>query len=1526
MKHFFLLLAACGLLTTAAHAQTCLPPASTTGANPNPVVITSATGNVNQNETVTFTYYQRDTVTYTLQELFTLAEDLIEPLINDPALFNDLYTTLAADPTFGGILPVLGISSGADLQGIVFDLLEALQLGPLTANNPGLGTQSGSTFNVDLAGFLSVTGAELNQIIQIEIITDSLIFNDTSSVLTIDGTISPDTAILADASGAFNANFPATQNFAAFASDTATTAPITGCFDVNLQSTAGYGDFGLSLKPNLRTFIKFLQWPNALTPANNPDLGPVASGGANISVPPLNVAYRPEDLLTAIIVPSSVISSDGVNIPNPIPIFPPLNISVELEVFSSPFDALVTIDAGSLTGLICGIVPGGCPISLSGLGLSIDPADLINSLIVTGDSTLLTTVQIVNAPPNAPSASSTNVNCFGAADGTITLTDNGGGTPPYEYSINGGTSFQTSGNFTNLAPATYNTVIRDAGGSTANGPVVVITQPTSAVNAVIPGANITDADCNGASTGAINLNVTGGTPGYTYLWAPGGATTQDISGLAAGNYLVTVTDANGCIDTVSGNVDEPSAVNVALAGVTNVDCFGASTGAVNITPSGGTVTGNYTYAWTGPGGPYTTQDLNNVAAGTYSVTVTDDNSCTGTQTATVDEPAAALNATVASSTNVSCNGGSDGAINVTVTGGTTNYTYAWTGPSFAATTQDISGVEAGTYNLTVTDANGCTDNIPATTLTEPMVISITSANITDALCGTSTGALDVNVMGGTGTYTYAWSGPSGFSATTEDITGLASGSYTLTVTDGNSCTNSASFTVGDVGGPSVSGTPTNLDCNGDNSGAVNISLTGGTAPFNYAWSGPSGFVATTQDISGLAAGTYNVTVTDDNGCVGSGTTSYTLTQPAVVSGTVSITDVSCNGGSDGAVDLTPTGGSGVFPAAPGTFVWSNPPFFTATTEDIAGLAAGTYTVDIEDDNGCTGTVSATVTEPATAVGVSVASFTNLTTCGVTNGTIDINVSGGTPGYTYAWTGPGSFSATTQDISGLAAGTYNVTATDANGCTATASQAITEPAAATVTLNTATDATCFGASDGALDVDVTGGVAPYTYSWSGPGGFSGSTQDISGLAAGTYDIDVTDDIGCTTPGSFTVNQPTEVDAGITTITNTTCFGDVDGAVDITPTGGTVAGTYTFSWTGPSGPFTTEDISGLAAGDYIVTVTDDNGCLDTDTATVASPAALDTTGVVVTNANCNVADGAIDVTVVGGTAPYTYAWDSAGTLIASEDLASIVSGTYVLTVTDDNLCSASFTISVADLNAPAVVLAATDLTCNGDASGAVDATVTGGVTPYTFAWNGPSGFSATTEDVADLAAGAYSLQVTDDAGCNAALATVTVIEPDAIGLVLASDSATGSVSVLASGGTPPYTYLWNDSSASTTDTVSGLVAGTYTVVVTDANGCETTDSVSLNGATARGEDFSNFEFIKLYPNPTQGLLNIAYELANAGDLNIELFDLTGKRIMEHRVPNAFSGVAQLELKGLTAGTYQLRIQAGGSLQTQRVLLTR
>ncbi|MET3026474.1 MBG domain-containing protein [Flavobacterium sp. UW10123] len=980
----------------------------------------------------------------------------------------------------------------------------------------------------------------------------------------------------------------------------------------------------------------------------------------------------------------------------------------------------------------------------------------------------------------------TNVSCFGGNNGSIDLTPTGG-SGSYTYNWGGGITTQDR---TNLAAGSYSVTITDSNNCSVVISNIAVGQPTAALNGTTV---ITNVLCNGANTGAINLTPTGGTGPYTFNWV-GGPSTEDRTGLVAGTYTVTITDANSCSVTLNGiQVSQPAAISSASIVVTHVACFGNNTGAINLTPTGGV--GPYTFVWSD--GP-TTEDRTGLLAGTYTVTITDANSCSKTLPGiTINQPSSALGGT-AIPTDVSCFGGSNGSINLTPTGGVSPYTFNWVG---GASTEDRTGLVAGTYAVTITDANGCTATISNIAVGQPAAPLDGTVTVTPILCnGNNTGAINLTPTGGTAPYTFDWGG----GVTTEDRTGLAAGTYSVTITDNHGCTKTiAGIQVSQPPAIATTTAITHIACNGAATGTINITPSGGVGPYTFLWNDG----VTNEDRTGLTAGTYSVTITDNSSCSKT-FNNITVGEPSALSGNISVNNVSCNGGSNGSIGLTVTGG-----VSPYTYSWTG----GVTSQNRSGLVAGTYTVTITDSNSCTKTISDILVSQPPALVTSIEQ-NNVSCNGGSNGTATVNVLGGAGNYTYQWTPTGGNAAT---ATGLQAGTYTVTVTDGNACVKTQDVTISEPAVLSAT-QTQTDVLCNGGSTGTATVNPLGGAGDYTYAWTPTGG---SAATATGLAAGTYTCQITDKNGCFISKSFTINQPSALDA-TTSQTDATC--SVGGEATVFPSGG--VGGYTYSWSPSGGASATA--SGLTAGTYNCVITDGNGC------SIMKSVTINTTNTLVASTTqvdvlCNGANtGSITVTPSGAPGQFTYEWTP--NVGSTDTVNNLTAGNYSVKIIAANGCSITKDFTIVEPSAIIITPASqSNVSCKGGSNGSITPAITGGTGALTYSWNtNPEQTSATATG---LKAGTYTLTVTDANSCTKTR-NFTITEPDALTAttsqtdVSCNGGSNGSATVNVTGGTGLYTYSWSPSGG-TNATASGLLAGTYTVTIKDANLCQTTASVTI-----------------------------------------------------------------------------------------------
>lgn len=1003
------------------------------------------------------------------------------------------------------------------------------------------------------------------------------------------------------------------------------------------------------------------------------------------------------------------------------------------------------------------------------------------------------TVQINQTINIAITANSNLLSCNGVCSGVAQANASGGTGPgTYSYTWTPQAPMQNTQTATNLCAGSHTVLVIDANGC-SNTNVVSFTNPPAITLTV----NQTNINCNSLCNGVAGVVASGGTGSFTYLWQPGGATTSSINGLCAGDYTVTATDGNNCSQTQVVTITQSNALT---ASFTNTDPSGcnATDGSISFVPGGGLAP--YSFTWT-PGGPV--NPLVNLGDGTYILNIRDANGCTLSFTTTLNDP---LGPTVTVTSNsIVCFGSCTGSASLSVNSGTPSFSVNWSLPIPSTNTSTVAnGLCAGNYQATVTDANNCATN-QTISISQPTQISSTGIATNVTCNGVCTGSINISPSGGVGPYTYSWS-PAG--GTVEDPTNLCAGNYSVNITDANNCSVTNTFVITEPPALTLIFNKKDVLCNGGCTGAVRAVVGGGSSPYSYTWTPVGAFVGSNIDtIINLCSGIYNVTVRDLNGCIITGTIS--IGEPAVLTSSINITNIKCNGQCNGIAVINPTGGT-----TPYSFSYNtNPP---TSTQTVTGLCVGVYNGIVTDANNCSSSNSFTITEPLPIV--TTLTLSNPKCNSVCNGSVATTVTGGSGGYQYNWSPSGG---SVANPTGLCAGNYTLTVTDDSLCTHQALVSLVEPVIL-IANPSFTNPICSAGCNGIVTANPIGGTAPFSYLWATP---SNTTQTVSGLCAGIYTLIVSDFNSCRDTQIVTLTTISTISVSIA-LSPATC-GVSNGSIDVLAFGGTP--NYTYNWLNPViiglGQQTNNVVTGIPAGIYTVVVNDAASCSSTVTILLSNSNGPSGATVTSTNVACkNQCNGAIAISnPVGGTSPYTINWINP--VSTNSLITNLCAGIYNAQIEDASGCLLFLTDTIKE---PQVIDDNENIVralCFGSCIGSIELNPTGGNGGYTYSWTP----TATTGTITNLCPGIYTATITDVMGCTLTasynLPSITSITSNTVvtnntcfndcnGTILATNVA---------GGLPPYSYNWTDPLGQSTPLASGLCNGSYTVTIRDVNGC-------------------------------------------------------------------------------------------------------
>ncbi len=986
------------------------------------------------------------------------------------------------------------------------------------------------------------------------------------------------------------------------------------------------------------------------------------------------------------------------------------------------------------------------------------------------------------------------ISCANGTDGLIEIAANGG-TAPYSYALGG--VVNTTGLFADLTAGSYVITITDANGCVLETNAIVLEDP-NALSCLIEFSN--DVSCFGLVDGEFQVGANGGTAPYSYSLNGNINTSGIFTNLDEGTYVITISDSNGCTAECEAiTISQPEELVCDILSVTNITCFGASNGSIEIIGQGGTAP----YSYTDGNTTNSTGIFSNLLANTYTITITDANLCETSCEVLVQEPNE-LSCDLIEFENISCFLGSDGSITATAIGGTAPYVYETNGD--INTDGIFTGLQEGTYIITITDSNNCTVDCNAITLTQAEQLTCSVISTSNTSCEENNGSIVVEALGGTPPYAYT----TGSITNTDGIfSNLSAGIYNILITDGNNCQVSCDELV--ISNPEMLlcnlQFTSDVSCFGGSDGSIVVQGSGGTAPYIFS----NGITTNMTGVfTGITAGVYSISVVDADGCESNCGGVIVGSPELLVCDSAIATDISCAGFQDGTITIQASGGTFPYVYAIGNIVNSDGVF--------ADLDAATYVVQIIDANGCEVQCDPLTINDVESLVCNVETVANVTCFGESDGTISLFAEGGVAPYIYS---NGITSNTTGEFENLEPANYAITLTDANGCIHICDDIlILEPSILECNLIEATTLNCFGAENGSITVEATGGTSPYLYNLNGQ---INSTGIFTGLIADTYVVTIIDANDCEVACDEIVIEELEpLICDILDVTGTSC-GENNGSIVVTANGGLVP--YTYSNGVETN--TTGEFLGLFATTYLIEIVDANGCsVVCNEVVITNPEMLSCQLIQTSNVSCfGDSDGLIEVLAEGGLAPYTY---SNGITTNNTGLFDgLPANEYIVTVIDANNCTVQCVSVIIDqpeqLTCEFIDLQ--HITCNGSDNGALTVEAFGGYAPYVYSLG-----SITNSDglFTNLSSGSYVINIIDANGCTVECDLIQIEEAEPLSCNVIStngtscDEDTGSVIVEASGGIGPYIYsIGSESNA--TGVFTGLPAGSLTIVIFDANGC-------------------------------------------------------------------------------------------------------
>ncbi|MGB4773937.1 MAG: T9SS type A sorting domain-containing protein [Daejeonella sp.] len=1074
----------------------------------------------------------------------------------------------------------------------------------------------------------------------------------------------------------------------------------------------------------------------------------------------------------------------------------------------------------------------------------------------------------------------------------------------------------------NLLSGAYSATIENSEMNCASTFNFTIDIAPSAIN---PSATGQNPDCS-TGTGTLTASASGGTAPYQYsLNGVDFQPSNIFTGLAGGTYSVVVKDANACISQPSAavNISIPSAIDFTFTS-TNLTGYESNDGQIIISASGGT--GDYQYRLNS-GAWQNDNTFTGLAAGDYQLEVNTNGTCiSGAQSLTLSQPPP-LSVGISSLSDVSCNGGNDGEIIAAAGGGIPGtYEYALTDAFPGGNSSGVfSSLAPGSYTVYVKDANNNKALVTAT-VAEPLLLTA-AATKTDVTCnGAANGTVTIHAEGGNSPYFYSLDG--GDYQSSETFTNVATGSHTILVRDSKNCTATGNqITISEPEAIIVSSVQQSATCYGTTTGKLTLNASGGLPPYQYSTDNGTSWSAN-NTFNGLMAGSYQAAVKDGTGCIK--TRNINITEPEkLVLKIDEINHAACYG-AEGNMTVSSTGGTG-------GITYSSIPSLPYANGVFSGALAGTYTIIATDANNCSSQESINITQPDDLL---ISSDVNAVSCtGGNNGTILLHATGGPAAQAeYVLISGTAIHPDPKDntFTGLSAGSYTFKIQQ-GACETNYSVDVPEPDALTLQEKDVIPVSAFGGNDGSFSIEAGGGNGGYTYTLNGAN--QGTQSSYTNLAAGPYQVKVTDSKGCSTEIYVVVSEPNTLALQVLAKKDVSCYQAKDGSIEVAGDGGYEG--YSYSIDGGVNYQTSGKFSGLAGGSYLLYVKDASGYTNFQTTTIKEPAQLNLSYTAVNPLCYGGLNGEINLTVTGGTKPYTYSWPNNPLIGNVAKAVNLKSGAYPVLVTDANGCSIQKSIELADPKQIQIVGIQDTVLCKGQ-----QIVLDAGNPGLTYQWSADNGFTSQQKAVTLEQAGKYQLTITNPAGCTASRSFTittsnTLLKAE---FLLPSFVNAGDTAIVIDISKPtPSKVAWVLAPGAT---VAGSNAGgsirqltftdpgTYTIQMMVslgecADAIQKTITILPKGQTKEAEIALGYQaellkVFKVYPNPSSGKFKAGIELSEKADIQLRLLSFANNQLIETREEqNKDEYTLEFDHPELLPGMYILTLNVGKQVKVIKLI---